>query len=189
MRTRFFCTSVTTALGFLSLNAAESPPFHDLGNYVALGVLWAFTYSMTLLPALLSVLPLRASVRSDATGGFDGLADFVVARRAVLLWSAAAAAVVLATGVLHIELTDNPTQYFDERYEFRRHSDYVAENLTSLDRLEYSLDAGREGGITDPDYLPHGRCVRRVVPRAARGHACPSVLGHHKAPQPEPARR
>ena len=148
-----FLTSVTTALGFLSLNAAESPPFHDLGNYVALGVLWAFTYSMTLLPALLSVLPLRASVRSDATGGFDGLADFVVARRAVLLWSAAAAAVVLATGVLHIELTDNPTQYFDERYEFRRHSDYVAENLTSLDRLEYSLDAGREGGITDPDYL------------------------------------
>ncbi len=51
------------------------------------------------------------------------------------------------------EAPDNLTQYFDERYEFRRDSDYVAENLTSLDRLEYSLDAGREGGITDPGYL------------------------------------
>ena len=149
-----FLTSVTTAVGFLSLNAAESPPFHDLGNYVALGVLWAFTYSTTLLPALLSVLPLRASVRSGSEGGgLDGLADFVIARRWVLLWSAVAATAVLATGVLRIELTDSPTRYFDESYEFRRHSDYVAENLTSLDRLEYSLDAGREGGITAPDYL------------------------------------
>ena len=29
----------------------------------------------------------------------------------------------------------------------------VVENLTGLDKLEYSLSAGREGGITDPDYL------------------------------------
>ena len=147
-------TSVTTAIGFLSLNSADSPPFHDLGNYVAFGVLCAFVYTMTLLPALLAILPLRARRRqSEHTAYFDRFADFVVARRTVLLWSIAAVVVVLATGVPRIELSDNLTQYFDERYEFRRDSDYVAENLTSLDRLEYSLDAGREGGITDPEYL------------------------------------
>ena len=149
-----FLTSVTTGIGFLSLNSADSPPFHDLGNYVAFGVLCAFVYTMTLLPALLALLPLRARRhQSEQTAYFDRFADFVVARRTVLLWSIAAVVVVLATGVPRIELTDNLTQYFDERYEFRRDSDYVAENLTSLDRLEYSLDAGREGGITDPEYL------------------------------------
>ena len=147
-------TSVTTAIGFLSLNSADSPPFHDLGNYVAFGVLCAFVYTMTLLPALLALLPLRARrSQPGQTAYFDRFADFVVARRTVLLWSVAAAVVVLATGVPRIELSDNLTQYFDERYEFRRDSDYVAENLTSLDRLEYSLDAGREGGITNPGYL------------------------------------
>ena len=55
-----FLTSATTAIGFLSLNASDSPPFHVLGNLVAFGVLCAFVYSMTLLPALLSILPLRA---------------------------------------------------------------------------------------------------------------------------------
>ena len=50
-------------------------------------------------------------------------------------------------------MSDNLTQYFDERYEFRRDSDYIAENLTSPDRLEYSLGSGHEGGITDPEYL------------------------------------
>ena len=149
-----FLTSVTTAIGFLSLNSADSPPFHDLGNYVAFGVLCAFVYTMTLLPALLTLLPLRARrSQPGQTAYFDRFADFVVARRTVLLWSVAAAVVVLATGVPRIELSDNLTQYFDERYEFRRDSDYVAENLTSLDRLEYSLDAGRESGIADPEYL------------------------------------
>ena len=147
-------TSITTAVGFLSLNAADSPPFHDLGNYVALGVFCAFAFTMTLLPALLSLLPLRAGHAQTAMeAGFDRFADLVVSRRTVLLWSLAAAAAVLATGVSRIELSDNPTRYFDERYEFRRHSDFVAQNLTSLDRLEYSLDAGRDHGINDPEYL------------------------------------
>ena len=55
-----FLTTITTAIGFLSLNASDSPPFHVLGNLVAFGVLCAFAYSLTLLPALLSLLPLRA---------------------------------------------------------------------------------------------------------------------------------
>ena len=147
-------TSITTAVGFLSLNAADSPPFHDLGNYVALGVFCAFAFTMTLLPALLWLLPLRAGhAQAAMEAGFDRFADFVVARRTVLLWSLAAAVAVLATGVSRIELSDNPTRYFDERYEFRRHSDFVAQNLTSLDRLEYSLEAGRDHGINDPEYL------------------------------------
>ena len=51
------------------------------------------------------------------------------------------------------ELTDNWTRYFDERYKFRRDTDFIIANLTGLESLEYSLDAGSEGGITDPDYL------------------------------------
>ena len=147
-------TSVTTAVGFLSLNASDSPPFRVLGNSVAFGVLCAFIYTMTLLPALLSLLPLRAPrARSEGKAFFDRFADFVIARRTSLLWSLAAVVVVLAMGISRIELSDNMAQYFDDRYEFRRHTDYVIEHLTGVDKLEYSLDSGREGGITHPDYL------------------------------------
>ena len=149
-----FITSVTTAIGFLSLNASDSPPFHVLGNYVAFGVLCALVYTMTLLPALLSILPLRARrVQSEGTAFFGRLADFVIARRTFLLGSVSLVIVVLAIGIPRIELSDNMAQYFDDRYEFRRDTDYVIDNLTGLDKLEYSLSAGREGGITDPDYL------------------------------------
>ena len=149
-----FITSVTTAIGFLSLNASDSPPFHVLGNYVAFGVLCALIYTMTLLPALLSILPLRVRrVQSEGTDFFDRFADFVIARRTFLLGSVSLVIVVLAIGIPRIELSDNMAQYFDDRYEFRRDTDYVIDNLTGLDKLEYSLSAGREGGITDPDYL------------------------------------
>ena len=149
-----FLTSLTTMIGFLSLNASDSPPFHILGNFVAFGVLCAFIYSMTLLPALLSILPLRASTaRTGKRDFFALMADFVIARRTLLLWCFVLVAALLVAGIPRNELTDNWTRYFDDRYEFRRDTDYVMQNLTGLDLLEYSLDAGREGGITDPGYL------------------------------------
>ncbi|MEM9139174.1 MAG: MMPL family transporter, partial [Pseudomonadota bacterium] len=46
------CT--TTAVGFLSLNFSISPPFRELGNTVAVGVMAAMLYTLTLLPALIT---------------------------------------------------------------------------------------------------------------------------------------
>ena len=147
-------TSLTTAIGFLSLNASDSPPFQVLGNLVAFGVLCAFGYCMTLLPAMLSILPLKARASPD-TGPllFDRLASFVIARRRPLLGILGAIAVVLVMGIPRNELSENWTLYFDDRFEFRRDTDFVIANLTGLDSLEYSLSAGGEGGITEPAYL------------------------------------
>lgn len=175
-----FLTSVTTAGGFLTLNASDSPPFHVLGNLVAFGVLFAFIYSMTILPALLSILPLRARRTSaDRPGFFDRLGAFVIARRTFLLCFSSLVTVVLIAGIPRNELTDNWTQYFDERYQFRRDTDFVIDNLTGMETLEYSLEAGREGGITDPDYL---RAVDafaqwyRMQPEVAHVQAFPDIM-------------
>ena len=149
-----FLTTATTMIGFLSLNASNSPPFRVLGNLVAFGMFSAFVYSMTLLPALLLVVPWRARPEGAGRAGlFQRFGTFVVARRRLLLWSMTAVAVALATGIPRIELTDNWLQYLDERYEFRRDTDFIIDNLTGMENLEYSLQAGREGGITDPGYL------------------------------------
>lgn len=149
-----FLTSLTTVIGFLSLNASDSPPFRVLGNLVAFGVSCAFVYSLTLLPALLSVLPLRP--RATCSGRptfFDRFGAFVVARRKFLLWCSVIVAVGLVTGIPRLELTDNWTKYLSERYRFRQDTNFVIDNLTGVEALEYSLNAGSEGGITEPAYL------------------------------------
>ncbi|MYJ86806.1 MAG: MMPL family transporter, partial [Rhodobacteraceae bacterium] len=73
-----FLTSLTTIIGFLSLNASDSPPFRVLGNLVAFGVFWTFLFSLTLLPALLAVMPLKSSKRiSLSSKYFDRFSSFV----------------------------------------------------------------------------------------------------------------
>ncbi len=149
-----FLTSLTTAIGFLSLNASDSPPFQVLGNFVAFGVLCTFVNSMTLLPALLCILPLRVRrIRSRQPVFFSNLSEFVIDKHKLLLWFGGSVAIILISGIPRNELGDNWTKYFDDRYEFRRATDFVIENLTGMESLEYSLSAGHEGGITDPDYL------------------------------------
>jgi len=149
-----FLTSLTTTIGFLSLNSSDSPPFHTLGNLVAVGVLCAFCFCMTLLPALMSVLPLKATaVRDGRPVLFDRLATFVIDNRTRLLWSVGLIAIVSILGVPRNEISEHWTRYFDDRYQYRRDTDFVIENLTGLDSLEYSLAAGAPGGITEPDYL------------------------------------
>ncbi|MCY3813550.1 MAG: MMPL family transporter [Gammaproteobacteria bacterium] len=145
-------TSITTSLAFLTLNASEAPPFRVLGNLVAFGVLCAFVFSMTLLPAVLALLPLRGRERADWRF-LARLANFVIARRVTLVWTMSLLTVVLIAGAWRPDFTDNWTTYFDDRYEFRRDTDFVVENLTGLESWEYSLDSGVEGGITDPEYL------------------------------------
>ena len=149
-----FLTSVTTAIGFLSLNFSGMPPFQVMGNMVAMGSMCAFVFSVTLLPVFLSVMPMRARAAPPGKSDlFDLLGRFVVSHRTTLLWSFAAATVVLVAGVSRIELKENWLELLDESYEFRRSTDFISKNFTGVETYEYSLDSGREDGVTDVEYL------------------------------------
>ena len=149
-----FLTSLTTAIGFLSLNFSEMPPFRVMGNIVAFGAMCAFVYSVTLLPALLSVMPMRTRVAP--TGKlyfFDHLAKFVVSNSTRLLWTFAILTAVLVVGITRIDLNENHLEILDESYEFRRSTDFIVENFSALEPFEYSLNSGRDGGVTDVEFL------------------------------------
>ncbi|NKC14941.1 MAG: MMPL family transporter [Gammaproteobacteria bacterium] len=149
-----FLASATTALGFLSMNMSEVPPFRHLGNLVAMGVGTSFVMAVTFLPALLSVLPIR--VQKQESGRDElmiKLGDFVVQKRRVLLLSMSAVVVVLVAFIPRNDLNDIFLHYFDERVEFRRDSDFTEARLTGLVRIEYSLVSAEQGGVSDPEFL------------------------------------
>ena len=149
-----FLTSLTTTIGFLSMNASDSPPFNDLGNLVAIGVVCAFIFSVTFLPAVLSFLPLRVSAKKERKKEFfDKFGSFVVNNRKKLFVGVGIIILGLASGVPQIELNDNWTGYFSKNYEFRQDTDFVIENLSGVEYFDYSLNSSREGGITEPFYL------------------------------------
>ena len=54
-----FLTSVTTAIGLFSLNFSDAPPYRDLGSFAGFGAIFAWILSMSLFPALLTLMPMR----------------------------------------------------------------------------------------------------------------------------------
>ena len=149
-----FITSLTTAIGFLSLNFSDSPPFQDLGNIVAVGVMAAYVYSVLFLPAMMAILPLRVkTVASSNNIIIDSLGDWVIRNRNLLFWSMIIVITFLSIQIPKNVIDEKFNEYFDTRYQFRIDNDYVEENLTGFESIEYSLGAGESGGISNPEYL------------------------------------
>jgi uncharacterized protein len=149
-----FLTSLTTAIGFLSLNFCDSPPYRDLGNIIAMGVLAAFLFSLFFLPAVLSFAPLNRKLKkSDHAPFMERFGKFVVRKQTILFWLVLIIGVAVAFPVYKIKVDDNFNEYFDKRFSFRTDSDYLAENLTGFMFIDYSLEAGESGGIANPEFL------------------------------------
>ncbi len=149
-----FLASLTTSLGFLSMHFSEAPPFRHLGTFVAFGVGASFIFSVTFLPALLSLLPIRVpATRRRRDAAMIALGEFVIRRRRTLLLGSGVVVVALVASISRNELNDVFLHYFDESVEFRQDADFIVENLTGLYAMEYSLASREPGGITGPAYL------------------------------------
>lgn len=149
-------TSLTTAVGFLSMNFSDAPPFRELGNIVAAGVTLAWLCSVFFLPALMAVLPVKCRERQEMSASVrfcDGLADFVIRRRKALFYGLLSCSLLAMAGIFQIQLDDDFVEYFDHRYEFRQATDFAQERLTGFNVIEYSLSSAHPGGINDPGYL------------------------------------
>ncbi len=149
-----FLASLTTAIGFLTMNFSDVPPFRHLGNFVSMGVLVSFILSISLLPATISLLPVKVKERKDDDDRLmSKFADFVVNKRTPIFWGIAGIILILISALPRNELNDIFVHYFDESVAFRTDSDYTTENLTGLYNIEYSLEAADAGGIGNPEFL------------------------------------
>jgi predicted RND superfamily exporter protein len=149
-----FITSLTTTIGFLSLNFSDAPPFRELGNVAAIGVVAAWVLSMTCIPALMSMLPVQIKRREKhARLPMDRFGDFVVAKRMHLLWGVTAAALLVIAFIPRLEIDDQFVEWFDESMPFRTDTDFATANLIGPYALEFSVGSGQSGGISEPAYL------------------------------------
>ena len=149
-----FLASLTTALGFLTMNFSEVPPYRHLGNFVTFGIGASFLLSITFLPALLSLLPMRApAARQRDDPAMAAIAEFAVRHRKALLWGSMAVVLALLAAIPRNELNDVLVHFFDESVEFRQDMDFLDERLSGNTVFEYSLVSAGPGQIADPAFL------------------------------------
>ncbi|MDH5327085.1 MAG: efflux RND transporter permease subunit [Gammaproteobacteria bacterium] len=150
-----FLASLTTSIGFLTMNFSDVPPFQHLGTMVAIGVLVSFILAVFFLPAVMMLLPTRVRPQKQTTGDrlMGRLGNTVVSHRRKFMWGMLGLIAVLVAFVPKNELNDVFVHYFDESVTFRQDADFMAENLSGLYIIDYSLESGKKDGISDPVYL------------------------------------
>ncbi|EIE1271214.1 MMPL family transporter [Vibrio parahaemolyticus] len=148
-------TSVTTAIGFLMMNMSDSPVLRDFGNLSALGVMVACLLSVTLLPALLKLLPIHVKMETsqEQKHVMDRLGDFVVSQRRALLPLSVAVIVACASLIPLNKVNDESVEYFGQRNEFRQAADFMEERISGMTNISIAIKTNESQGIAAPDFL------------------------------------
>jgi predicted RND superfamily exporter protein len=149
-----FITSITTMVGVLALNTSDSPPYRDMGNMIAIGVMVAWALTITFLPAILALLPAPAQHRDKGQHLWvDQLADKVIHHHKVLfvvMLSIVAGCATLANKNI---ITERWHEFFDESFEVRKTIDHIDESLQGLHVLFFVADSEQSDGINQVEFL------------------------------------
>ncbi|MCA6064876.1 efflux RND transporter permease subunit [Thalassolituus marinus] len=149
-----FITSITTIVGVLCLNASDSPPYRDMGNLIAIGVFFAWLFTLTFIPAALTLIPLQAGRFVSSESKLSGrMAEFVIKHQRVLLIAMLLMVAACATQTGQIRITERWHEFFDESFEVRQTTDAIQDHLGGLHLLFFIADSEQENGINDPHYL------------------------------------
>lgn len=123
-------TSLTSAIGFLSLLMTPIPPVRVFGAFVAFGILLAFVLTILLIPAyVVRMKPASLAVLVAARGkpATDTLLARLVRRSGKFAFSngkvitgvAVALIAVSVAGVMRIQINDNPVRWFKANHPIR----------------------------------------------------------------------
>ena len=162
--------SITTAIGFLSFAVSSIAPVRAFGLFTALGILFCMIWSLSVIPAMLTLVHPRRFVRrrearlaspSVTLSEGKGLAAdetlrsaqhgvFALLGRAVLRgrWAVILAVIALLAaapfGIRRIVVQDSWIDGFSEGSDFRRATDAFNEQFLGTHILHVCLDGGHE---------------------------------------------
>ena len=153
-------TNITTATGLMSFSTADVAPIADLGIFAGIGVLLAFIYTVTLLPALLAIVPLRKDPLLAAAGKggpmdrfLEAVARFATTRPLPILIVSGvliAGSGIAATG---IQFSHYPLIWFHETNPIRVATTTIDRELRGSMNLEIVIDTEKENGLYEPEFL------------------------------------
>lgn len=169
-------TSITTAVGFLSLSFAEMPPFIVFGIFTVLGISISWLLTVTFIPAMLvimkpkvgSYLAKRRALRVHSEQ--NRLTKFLV-DASVFLQNRRQAATVVFIVVAAISLIGASKLYVDSSWmsDFRQDSDLVVANkmfnkeFDGTIFLNVVVEGDKKNILTSPDLLRRIEDLQKYV--------------------------
>lgn len=151
-------TSLTTAVGFLSLLTAFMVPQRHFGIVTAIGVLAAMLFSLVLIPALMSLLK-KPRVRDlnkglrPLTRVLIGFERIIVGHRKTVLVVALIIFGVMLAGIPRLRVETSNEEFLGKEHEAVQVLDFTSEYFSGDMNIMVEFDTGRRDGLKDPAVL------------------------------------
>lgn len=123
-------TSLTTAVGFMSLMLAPIPPIQAFGLFTGLGVLIAWLLSMTFMPAFICLIPDKALADFGAqksakqsnllARALQNILNIGWSRAYWVLGLTVLLSALAVVGISRLAVNDNPVKWFTAGHEIRQ---------------------------------------------------------------------
>jgi predicted RND superfamily exporter protein len=152
-------TSLTTAAGLASFSLAGVAPIADLGIFSSIGVMISLWFTLTLLPALLAIMPLkirdpeRVTLKNRVDRLLEFLADFSIDHHRTILIVTAALLVIALSAAVQVRFSHQVLNWLPEELHVRKSTEVIDQELKGSVVLEVLLDTGVENGLYDRDTL------------------------------------
>lgn len=152
-----FLTSLTTAVGFVSLVVSDIPPIKDFGYVASAGMIFEFVFSFGLLPPLLLLCkPEHIFIREHPGSGFSfnlflaRLFDFVSSRPRSICIVLGILSIGAIWSASTIKVETNLLEYFKKSSPLRQELKFVESRLSGVGTVDISLKANERDAFRNP---------------------------------------
>ena len=153
-----FLTTLTTAVGFLSLAVSSIPPIREFAYVASMGMVFEFFFSFVLLPPLLLLCKPSKIFRDMADErGMNAFLHFL--KRIVTTHHVRICVACLLLTLVSIwfsgrvQVETNLVEYFDKKSVLRQDLDFIQDNLSGVSTLDISVRANTLDAFTVPKNL------------------------------------
>ncbi len=154
-------TGVTTAGGILSFTTADISHVVDFGIITTIGVLNALLFSLLMLPALISVFPVKLNIDTHQRDTKTTWISHILiwcgrfsthhAGKVVTVYSLLLVASLISAS--NIQFSHDPIRWFKTDDPMRIATEYADAHFSGAMTLEVVVDTKKENGVKDPEIL------------------------------------
>lgn len=178
-------TALTTLGGLVSFIPTELAPISQIGLFAPVGVLMAAALSLSLLPALLVVLPLREPAPAVAVERLQRavveLGTWSIRHQKTVFWIAALILVVAGAGLSQIRSSHDPVSWLRQAGGTRQSTETINEHLGGAANVEFLVEARPGYSLRDPAILQKlDRIEERVLALDVSPVRAGKFLGLHQ---------
>lgn len=150
-----FLTSITTVMGVTTFTFTDMPPLQRLGLIVACGVSLAFIMSVSLLPALLAILPMKVTKAREKTSTdyYQVIGRFSIKHYKTILVSAFIISALLISLAPLNRFNDSPSAMLANYTPEGQAVEFYENNVSGVIKMDVAIFGGEPGAVNQLEFL------------------------------------